>query len=47
MKRHPGHSNSSKGEHLMGGVTYRFRGVVHSWHGGKHGVRQADFVLEL
>jgi hypothetical protein len=28
------------------GLAYRFRGLVHYHHGGKHGSMQADIVLE-
>lgn len=28
------------------GLTYSFRDLVHSHHGGKHGGTQADMVLE-
>ena len=29
------------------GLAYRFRGLVHYHHGGKHGSMQADVVLEM
>ena len=28
------------------GLAYSFRGSVHYHHGGKHGIMQADMVLE-
>jgi len=37
--------NCYKGKHLIG-AGLLFRGLVHYHHGGKHGVMQADMVLE-
>ena len=45
MKRHYDHSNSYKGKHLIG-VGLQFRGLVYYCHGGWHGGKQADMVLE-
>ena len=33
-------------ENIYLGLAYRFRGLVHYHHGGKHGSLQADMVLE-
>jgi hypothetical protein len=45
MKRQHDHSNSYKGKHLTG-AGLQLRSVVHYHHGGKHGSKQADMVLE-
>ena len=44
-KKHHDQSNSYKGKHLVG-AGLQFRGSVHYYHGGKHGIMQADVVLE-
>ena len=45
LKRHHGHSNSSKGKHLIS-AGLEFRSLVHCHHSGKHGGMQADMVLK-
>lgn len=45
VKRHHDHSNSYKGQQLIG-VGLQFRGLVHCHHCGKHSSKQADMALE-
>jgi hypothetical protein len=45
MKRHHDHSNSYKGNHLIG-AGVQFQGSIHYQHDGEHGSRQADVILE-
>ena len=45
MKRHHDHGNSYKGKHLIE-AGFQFRGLVHYYHGRKHGGTKADKLLE-
>lgn len=45
VERYHDQNNSYKGKYLtVAGL--QFRGLVHYFHGGKHGSTQADMVLE-
>lgn len=46
VKRHCEHHNSYEEKPLVG-VGLHFRGLVHYYHGGKHGGMQADMVLGI
>lgn len=46
VKRHPDHSNSYRGKHVIG-AGLQFRRLAHYCHGGKHGSVQAEMVLEM
>jgi hypothetical protein len=45
VRRHHDQGNFYKGNHLIG-LAYYVRGLVHYYHGGKHGSMQADLMLE-
>jgi hypothetical protein len=46
VKKHRDHGKSHKGMHLTG-AGLQLRGLVHYWHGRKHGGMRADMVLEM